>query len=62
MWEAEGIWNPEAEWLKDEARAMEEAVSEQEVEEINITDETITEVLKKQKNWSATGPDGICNH
>ena len=45
MWEAEGIWNPESEWLKDEAQAMEEAVSEQEVGEINITDETITEVL-----------------
>ena len=41
---------------------MEEAVPEQEVEKINITEETITKVLKKKKDWSAPGPDGICNY
>ena len=35
---------------------------EQEVGKINITEETIAEVLKKKKNWSASGPDGICNY
>ena len=55
MWEEEGAGNPEAEWLKDVAQAMEEAVPEQEVGKINITEETITEVLKKKKNWSAPG-------
>ena len=43
MWE-EGIGNPEAEWLNDVAQAMEEAVPEQEVGEINITEETITKL------------------
>ena len=62
MLEEEGTRNPEAEWLKDVAQAMEEAVPEQEVGKINITEETITEVLKKKKNWSALGPDGICNY
>ena len=48
MWDEEGIGNPEEEWLKDVAQAMEEAVPEQEVGKINITEETITEVLKKR--------------
>ena len=57
MWE-EGIGNPEAEWLNDVAQAMEEAVPEQEVGEINITEETITKLkaIKKEKElvcpWS----------
>ena len=62
MLEEEGTGNPEAEWLKDVAQAMEEAVPEQEVGKINVTEETITEVLKKKKSWYALGPDGICNY
>ena len=41
---------------------MEEAVPEQEVGEINITKETNTKALKRKKNWSAPGPDEICNY
>ena len=49
MWEEEGNGNPDAEWLKDVAQAMEGAMFEQEVGEINITEETITKALKKKK-------------
>ena len=43
--------------MGDEGQAMEEAVSEQEVGEIDITVKTITKALKKR-----TGPDGICKY
>ena len=49
MWEEAGNGNPDAEWLKDVAQAMEGAMFEQEVGEINITEETITKALKKKE-------------
>ena len=42
-------WEPRSGGLKDVAQAMEEAVPEQEVGKINVTEETIMEVLKKKK-------------
>ena len=62
IYKDEGNGNPEAEWLNDVAQAMEGAVPEQEVGEINITWEAITKALEKKENWSALVPGGICNY
>jgi len=59
-----GIWEDdqkttETEWMKDIGNRIKEKI--QEVHEFMVCDKDIKEVIKKKKNWTAPGIDGIEN-
>ena len=59
-----GIWEdekktPEQPWMKVVGQKLKEKV--QDVNEFVITREDLAKVVKRRKNWSAPGIDGIQN-
>ena len=61
----EGKGNPNAAWLKEIESAMDACCAREGRKDdatIGISKDQITKTINKKKNWSAPGPDGICNY
>ena len=59
-----GIWEdntqtPQRRWMKTAAKRIQEKVTD--VQDFTITDKKLCETIRKRKNWSAPGIDGIPN-
>ena len=66
IWEIEGNGNADAlSWLKEIESAMDtccDIARQMNDDPICVCKDQIEKAIRKKKNWSAPGPDGICNY
>ena len=66
IWENEGKGDPNATWLREIEIAMDDCCGdiESQIEgyHIRVNEDQIAKVIRKKRNWSAPGPDVICNY
>ena len=61
LWEKDDTGNPEAEWLKEYEALFSSVITEIHEGILKIDEDTIWKAIKKKRNWSDPGPDGIVN-
>ena len=61
LWEKEDAGRPNAEWLTQYNDLFTTLIPEVNNNDIAVTKETVWNCIKKKRNWSAPGPDGIVN-
>ena len=61
LWESDDTGNPDVQWLKEIEKIFCDLVPDINEGNLNLTEEICWNGIRKKKNWSAPGPDGICN-
>ena len=59
LWETDKV-TPSLPWMEEVAGKLKRMSIE--VKEFDLTEEKLTEIIKKRKNWSSPGIDGIQNY
>ena len=61
LWEKSDEGNPNTTWVKEYENLFSSIIPEIDCGNIDVTKSMVWNAIKKKRNWSASGPDGIVN-